>query len=126
MTDTRTLLNKISAFRQRLESMPRLVAAPAPNVPGPGSATNDEILHTKIAAGSRTQAVLEQSIRHLHRESTAEQLVPTQLIAKAKRLLVEAHEIVQCMRSMADDPLLAGPPEQDLEEIDPLAIFYRE
>jgi HD-GYP domain-containing protein (c-di-GMP phosphodiesterase class II) len=127
MTDTRTLLNTITAFRQRLESMPRLISRPLPRpAPAPADAPGATLIE-KVAAGSRTQAILEDSIRQLSEEPAPAQPAPTHLIAKAKRILIEAHELVNCLRRLADDVLLAGPPpEQGSVEADPLAIFYRE
>jgi len=127
MTDTRALLNKLSAFRERLESMPRLIPEAVPLSQAAPGVTAEESLPNKLAAGSRTQAILEHSIRQLSDELPLPQPVPTQLIPKAKRILAEARELIECLRKLADDPLLAGPPpEQGNIEADPLAIYYRE
>jgi hypothetical protein len=125
MSDTRTLLNKITAFRQRLESMPRLIADSVPNT-GLEVGTPEQKLLSHVAAGSRTQAILEQSIRHLG-ETTAPPAIPTNLTARARRVLSDAQEIIVCLRRLADDPHLAGPPSSGEEaETDPLAIYFRE
>jgi HD domain len=124
MSDTRTLLNRITEFRQRLDAMPRFT--PAPTAPA-AAAVPDEVLQAKLAAGSRTQAVLEQSIRHLGVETAALQSGGMLLIPKAKRVLTEARELIAHLKQLADDPLLAGPPPgEGSVEADPLAIFYRE
>ena len=127
MSDTRTLLNKISAFRQRLESMPRLIADPIPDLNPPTNATPNESLKAKVAAGSRTQAILEQSIRQLGATAPSPVSLPSYLTARARRVLSEALELVAYLKQLADEPLLAGPPpEQGDAEADPLAIYYRE
>ncbi len=155
MSDTRTLLNKITEFRKRLDAMPRFI--PSPAAPATGTAAvPDEVLQAKLAAGSRTQAILEQSIRHLSVETDALSSLPVAelnppvaeqpdtsspvasqpehsassgmlLVPKAKRVLTEARELIACLKQLADDPLLAGPPPGDGGvEADPLAIYYRE
>ena len=127
MTDTRNLLNKITAFRERLDSMPRLVAQPIPPEASTAHTSPNETLRGKISAGSRTQALLEQSIRQLSEERPSPPPSPVQLTSRAKRVLIEAHELIECLKGLADDPLLAGPPpEQGSIEADPLAIYYRE
>ncbi len=107
MTDTRALLNKLSAFRERLESMPRLIPDAIP-LPQPATGPVEESWPARLAAGSRTQAILEQSIRALSDDAPGEQPAPTQLIAKARRILTEARELIECLRKLADDPLLRG------------------
>jgi HD-GYP domain-containing protein (c-di-GMP phosphodiesterase class II) len=127
MSDTRTLLDKISAFRQRLESMPRLAADPVPAAQTAASESTKENLKTKVAAASRTQAVLEQSIRQLGDTAPAAPFNPSQLTARARRVLSEAHDLIAYLKQLADEPLLAGPPPAQSEtEADPLAIYYRE
>ena len=82
----------------------------------------------RVQAGSRTQALLEQSLRQLAIVPEPAPSTPIPLTARARRLLKEAHELIGTLRTLADDPLLAGsPPKEDGgEEIDPLAIYYRE
>jgi len=127
MSDTRTLLNRITAFRQRLESMPRLVSDPVPDLNPPANLSSIDNLKEKVTAGSRTQAILEQSIRQLRETGPSPEPTPSHLTARARRVLAEAHELIACLKQLADEPLLAGPPaEQGEDQADPLAIFYRE
>ncbi|WP_157369337.1 HD-GYP domain-containing protein [Zavarzinella formosa] len=129
MTDTRTLLNRIAEFRKRIEAMPRLIAPDAPT-PVPDTIRNPlaEALPQKVKAGSRNQAILEQSLRQL--AGTEEQIAaPTQLCSRARRLLMESQGLVTRLRAIADDPLLAGPPADDegqARDGDPLVVHYRE
>jgi hypothetical protein len=131
MTDTRALLDKITAFRQRLESMPRLIPPTpneAPSIPATQQAVGEE-LEARVRAGSRTQAILESSLRQLAGLTDGSGPCPGQLTARAKRLLGEAREVLQRLRTLADDPLLAGPPpgpDGAVTDIDPLAYHYRE
>ncbi len=125
MSDTRTLLLKIQEFRQRLDALPRLVAEPV-RVADVGDAPSPERLPGKIAAGSRTQAILEQSIRHLATAEPLKASVPNQLTSRARRLIAEASELVACLKKLADDALLSGPPSDQQEQADPLAIWFRE
>lgn len=126
MSDTRTLLQKIQAFRQRLDALPRLVAEPI-SIASANAPAVETRLPEKVAAGSRTQSVLEQSLRHLGAAASPEPAIPSQLTARARRLLTEASELVRSLRALADEPLLAGPPPSaDADEIDPLALWFRE
>ena len=129
VTDTRTLLNRIAEFRKRIEAMPRLIAPDSPTpVPGTILLPMAESLPEKIEAGSRNQAILEQSLRQL--AGTEEQLAsPTRLCGRARRSLLELQGLVTRLRAVADDPLLAGPPadhEGLVREGDPLVVHYRE
>src|SRR5260221_11684 len=105
MSDTRALLSRIAEFRKRLEAMPRLVpveqpaTTPATIPPEPAPELTE--------AGSRTQAILECSLRNLGGTSDAP---PPALTNHARRLLIEAQALVTRLRAVADDPLLAGPP----------------
>lgn len=127
MTDTRTLLTRITAFRQRLEAMPRLVADPVDSGEPSANLSPADALRAKAAAGSRTQAILEQSIRQLSRSAADPTPLPSHLTATARRVLTEAHELIDYMKNLADDPHLAGPPaDRGGEQTDPMAIHYRE
>lgn len=123
MNDTRALLSRIAEFRQRLDAMPRLVPAPNPPAePSPPPAPEAE----PTEAGSRTQALLEDSVRQL--AATAE-AGPPALASRARRLLADAHGLVARLKALADDPLMAGPPpgpDGAVAVADPLAVHYRE
>lgn len=128
MTDTRTLLNRIAEFRKRIEAMPRLIAPDAPTPIPDTIKIPAEALTQKVAAGSRNQAILQQSLKQL--AGAEEQIAaPTQLCNRARRLLMEAQGLVTRLRAVADDSLLAGPPADDdgqARDGDPLVVHYRE
>ena len=94
MTDTRVLLDKITAFRQRLESMPRLVPQAANESPNAPPRTRDDAgtaeLVSQVRAGSRTQAVIERSLRQLTGLTEGSGPCPAELTPRAKRVLEEA------------------------------------
>ena len=129
MIDTRQLLNKISAFRQRLESMPKLVPESKlrpvlsektqPETP-------DEALETRVRSGSRTQELLESSLRQVLPPNRNQDAIPRLLTARARRILLESRDHLTHIRALADHPLLQGPPSEIAPEIDPLVIYFQE
>lgn len=110
MIDTRQLLTKISDFRSRLDAMPKLL----PEAPKPSLLTierpPESELERRVRAGSRTQELLQDSLRSLMPSFTAEPTIPKQLTARARRLMTEAREHLHHLRGLADHPLLQGPP----------------
>ena len=120
MSDTRALLNRIAEFRKRLEAMPRLIPVEGAAVPPAPEPTPEP-----PEPASRTQAILEYSLRQLGGMPEA---APPALTNRARRLMVEAQGLVTRLRALADDPLLAGPPptEDVPQPADPLAVHYRE
>ena len=106
VTDTRVLLNRIAEFRQRLEAIPRLVPTTDHESEIP-LATDQDAATDVSEPASRTQAILEYSVRQIG--STADIPSPA-LTNEARRLMAIAHGLVTRLKAMADDPLLAGPP----------------
>lgn len=129
MIDTRQLLNKISDFRRRLEAMPKLLPeAPRPAAPAQDAPPESE-LERRVRAGSRTQALLQDSLRSLMPSFTAEPAIPRQLTARARRLMTEAREHLSHLRALADHPLLQGPPtdsESSAGAIDATVVYFHE
>lgn len=126
MKDTRALLNRIAEFRKRLDAMPRLIPAPPPNEPAATNTDTTKPTQHGPESGSRTQAILEQSLRQL--AGSADSTRP-ELIDDARRLLIEARGLVSRMKALVDEPLLAGPPigsEEVPGAADPLAVHFRE
>ena len=104
VSDTRALLNRIAEFRKRLEAMPRLIPVDGPAARHRRPPRSQPPEPTEPA--SRTQAILEYSLRQLGGTTEA---TPPALTDRARRLLVEAQGLVTRLRALADDPLLAGP-----------------
>jgi HD-GYP domain-containing protein (c-di-GMP phosphodiesterase class II) len=99
MSDTRQLLAKISAFRARLEDVPRLVPA--------GDAT------ALAEPGQLAQSVQRLAATY---PSTAVATEPPKLTARAFRLLTDAKQIVDHQKKIATQPFA---------DDDPLAAFHR-
>jgi HD domain len=131
VSDTRALLNRISEFRQRLEAMPRLIPEAIRVVVPPKPVANTPVeqqIHDRVEAGSRTQQMLEASLRQLAGTQDTPAIEGHALTHRARRLLNEAQGLVSRLRIIADDPLLAGP-APDAEgsaELDPVAMHYRD
>ena len=128
MTDTRALLNRIAEFRKRLDAMPRLTPGALKPNPVPPASTRETALDQEVRAGSRTQALIGQSLRELA-GTPAGNPAPTALTNRARRLLTEAQGLVNRLKAVADDPLLSGPPpdtDGTAAAADPLAVHYRE
>jgi HD-GYP domain-containing protein (c-di-GMP phosphodiesterase class II) len=127
MSDTQTLLAKITALRQRLEQAQGLVrdagtAAAALMPPDAASAPTMETLEIKVAAGARLHALLETSLRQLPEalgQNSEPTRLPPRLTARAARLLERARDVLDQLRRLADEPCLQA-------EKDPLAVLYRE
>jgi HD-GYP domain-containing protein (c-di-GMP phosphodiesterase class II) len=127
MTDTQVLLSKIAALRQRLEQAQGLVrdagpAAASLATPGGDGPTAVDALETKVAAGTKLQALLETSLRQLPDgpEPPDEQVVvPTRLTARAARTLRHGRDALHQLRALANEPFLQS-------EAEPLTVLYRE
>jgi HD-GYP domain-containing protein (c-di-GMP phosphodiesterase class II) len=108
MSESQVLLSKISALRQRLDQVSGL---------GDGSGST-AALEKKIKAGSQFDTLLESSLRRLtpgHEPAS----LPTQLTARARRLLEQGQELLGRLRSLGED--LAP----DRDPGDPLPVWYR-
>src|SRR4051812_13363995 len=118
MSDARGLLDRISAFRLRLEAAPRVAAdaspvhgsagAPPPPPPGPVSDT------------------LRPSLRQITGAvEVVEGPLPPQLTVRAHKLLATAKELLVRQRAFATDPIIAGLGSLS-EAADPLVAYHRE
>src|SRR5947209_1133814 len=126
MSDTRTLLNRISALRQRLENGGS-PDAPAKRLPA---------LAATLSMGARQDALFDSSLRQLTDTPEGGPL-PTQLTARARRLLDRSKDLVAQLRKLASaietQPCLAqaavpateGAPHP-CEDGGPLAVLFRE
>jgi HD-GYP domain-containing protein (c-di-GMP phosphodiesterase class II) len=129
MSDTQVLLGKIAALRQRLEQAQGLVQEAGSAAATLVEEQGDEIgrawrLDRRLAAGAAEGALLDASIRRLAEVATGSPgigLLPHQLTARARRVLVRADELLDQLRALADqfDPGHTG-------AADSLAGFCRE
>jgi HD-GYP domain-containing protein (c-di-GMP phosphodiesterase class II) len=128
MSDTQVLLKKIAALRHRLEQAQGLakdvdaaaVPAPAETWPGP---LRVHRLERDLADASQHQVLLDSSLRQLSATemTQGEQIIfPTQLTARASRLLKWGQELLAQLRTLANHPLI------QTDDHDPLSLRYRE
>jgi HD-GYP domain-containing protein (c-di-GMP phosphodiesterase class II) len=128
MIETQALLTKIAALKQRLEQAQGLVtdasSVAASLVPqgGDGTDTANRLRH-EVARGFRHNALLESTLRQLPASEPAspeEMKLPTQLTARASRLLWRGQELLVQLRTLADEALL------QTDQPAPLPSLYRE
>ncbi|MFL5340679.1 MAG: HD-GYP domain-containing protein, partial [Gemmataceae bacterium] len=127
MSDTRELLVKIKDLRQRLAQVQGLVGEATQAATALLGAEPDGPLEQRVAEGERRQALLDTALRQLSDGMDVNDIRPTRLIARVRRLLEEGRNIVTRLRQLADDPVLSRGDEV-LEESadDPLLLAYRE
>jgi HD-GYP domain-containing protein (c-di-GMP phosphodiesterase class II) len=121
------ILSKIAALRQRLEQAQGLVrdagsAADSLLAAGADQAGSVSQLERKVAAGARQHALLDSSLRQLPGVLASGEMaiLPSQLTARACRLLKRGRELLGQLRSLTDEPLL----QEDAPG--PLAVRHRE
>ena len=124
MTDTQELLTKIVALRQRLEQAQGL-AIDAGSVAASLMKEGDAVaaLRRKVNAGASQNLLLDTSVRQfpgLAARTDDSPSMPSQLTARASRLLRRAYDLLGQLRALVDNALLQ--PTTD----DPLAQLHRE
>jgi hypothetical protein len=123
MSDTQVLLSKIAALRQRLEQAQGLandVGSAAASLPG---SARLQQLEQQTAALTGNGLLLDNVLRQLPATEMAagqDTVLPTQLTARASRLLQRAQDLLRRLRTLAAEPLL------QCDDADPLAVRYRE
>ena len=128
MTETQTLVAKITAIRQRLEQAQGLAneagSAAAALVNGDGARL--ETLRHKVEAGAEHDALVDASLRQLtDTEAAPVHVFPTQLTARARRVIERGRELLAQLRPLAD-PLESEVTSPGHPAADPLARLYRE
>lgn len=94
MSDTKSLLRRLSAFRERLEKTPALRPSDVPAPPALGAAPP-----TTIPA-----VWLSQTLRTLSAAPNQATAPPTRLLGRARRLVEQARELVAAQRDISEDP----------------------
>ncbi|MCZ2343328.1 MAG: HD domain-containing protein [Bacteroidales bacterium] len=124
MSDTRALLNRISAFRQRLESTP-------PLTPARSAETHADAIPDRAAALSGSSEWLGHSLRLITGPKEDEPL-PSRLTVRARRLLEDAQELVAIQKRLSLDPTMVAlsetatvPGEQEPPEPEPIVTYHR-
>jgi hypothetical protein len=112
MSDTRGLLSRITDLRQRLTQAQGLLqeaGTAAVALQSPPGTDLTERLEREVVAGARVQALLDGSLRQIAGALSGEDAIrPTQLTARAKRLLERGRELVGRLRRLADDPAVTA------------------
>jgi hypothetical protein len=125
MSDTRALLARIIDLRRRLANAQGLLleagaTAAAAQDAAPGTDLAEK-LECDVIAGGRVQQLLDGSLRQIAGALKGDDSVrPTQLTARARRLLERARDLVGRLKTLADDPIL---PTDDAD--DPLVRGVR-
>ena len=104
MSDTKTLLNRITAFRRRLEHTPPLISEP------------HESADRVVSDSDR----LSSSLRRIA-GVTVNEGPPPKLTTKARGLLEDARVLVIKQRQLSADPVLTN----DTSASEPLCAFHR-
>lgn len=114
MSDTKSLLRRIAAFRERLESRPTLTGD-APALALPTEAT---------PPATPPSAWLSQTLRTLSAVGPAPKdgptVAPAKLLGRARRLVEFARELVADQREVTDDPYFG----RLVADSDPLALYH--
>ncbi|HEY1188748.1 MAG TPA: HD domain-containing phosphohydrolase [Gemmata sp.] len=112
MSDTRGLLDRISAFRQRLDATPNLIPEALP-VDAAGA----------LPVVSEAEA-FRFSLRRISGTAAAAEAPVPQYTDRAQRLLTRAKALLDRQRAFTTDPLHAACAAKD--ETDPLVSYHRE
>ena len=119
MSDTKSLLTRITAFRERLEKTPPLVG-------GPG--VDPSAVVERIARNALQPAWVGSALRQIAGVKSGEVATvgPSQLIGRAKRLLESARELVSKQREITDDVFFVRLTNtHTATEPDPLVDYHR-
>src|SRR6185312_12996734 len=113
MSDVRGLLERISAFRQRLEATPRIIpdAIPMDAVDTPPAVAVPESFRQSLRQITGAANVIDGP-------------VPA-LTDRARLLLESAHSLLARQRKSSSDPIIAGLLAAKDSSTDPLAAYYR-
>src|SRR4051812_3621096 len=130
MSETRMILGKITALRQRLEQARGLAreagSAAALLDGGDGQAGQPPGLERQAALGAEHDARLDEAVRPLLPGAGAPAPVPRQLTARARRVLERGRELLGRLRPLADALAPGDAPAAPLEPADPLAVLCRQ
>jgi len=110
MSDTKSLLNRISAFRERLERTPAL----GDTVPG-----------ALQLAGRSGPAWLSQTLRQLAGHASQPGPMPAELTSRARRVLELARDLVQQQRVISVDVFYQRLVNQSVAALDPLVRYHQ-
>jgi hypothetical protein len=118
MSDTRALLSRITDLRRRLAQAQGLLleagAVASAAHDAPAGTDLAERLERDVLAGGRVQQLLDGSLRQIAGALRGDDSVrPTQLTARARRLLERARDLVGRLKPLASDPALPADDPDD-------------
>lgn len=117
MSDTKSLLTRITAFRERLERTPPLVGAPG---------MEPSALVERAARNALQPGWVSAALRQIAGGKPSESPVPVVLLGRAKRLLESARELVAKQREITDDVFFVRLSNaHTAENPDPLVDYHR-
>lgn len=120
MSDTRTLLDRIASFRERLERTPNLI-------PVTGSLDDPEAAKTRATSALvGSGELVARSLRAVAGMPVNEGPLPTQLTVRARKLLEDARGLIAVQRALTGDELLAGLSAAEGAATDPLVGYVRD
>jgi hypothetical protein len=111
MSDTRALLSKIAALRQRLERTAEDAgeAGAVATLATPAEPAQDTLLEARVSTAQQGQALLDTALRRLSGGwDEAQAARPIQLTARARGVLLRGRQLIARLRELADDPLLTA------------------
>src|SRR5262245_2178635 len=110
MHDTQGILRKIAALRQRLDQaqgLARDASAAAALIEREAADPRDRLEH-KVQLGAEQNTLVDASLRQCPDLGMTEKpSLPRRLSARGARLLRRGRDLLQALRPLADDPLLA-------------------
>jgi HD-GYP domain-containing protein (c-di-GMP phosphodiesterase class II) len=117
MSDTKSLLNRITAFRERLERTPPLLTEP--------TADDPTALVQAAARRALQPGWVSSALRQIVGGSPTETASPAQqLVGRARRLLELARDLVGAQREVTDDVFFVRLSSQT-DGVDPLVAYHR-
>jgi HD-GYP domain-containing protein (c-di-GMP phosphodiesterase class II) len=109
MSESQSILNRLTALRERLEQGREDAKSGMPDKGGK-SRTSIKKLEEKVRTGAEYDGLLDSVLRQLPRDAPLVRL-PRQLTARAHRILEDGSEMLRRLRNMSDDlPADAGDP----------------
>jgi response regulator RpfG family c-di-GMP phosphodiesterase len=110
MSDVKGLLDRIAAFRQRLEATPRIIPEAIP-------------IESETVS---IPAAFKQSLRQITGIDRRDATPPPPLTDRARELLAAAQTLLARQRQFASDPLVAGLNDKPNADRDALVAYHRE
>ena len=130
MMDTKELLKRISALRQRLDQARESAGPATATLVPPDAPANDPVqaLAHKVEAGSWETILLNDTMKQLAevpRPDNDQESLPSLLTSRGIRLLKRGRELLHELRELAEDPALPSRTGA-VEDQEPICLLHRE